>query len=520
MESNKKQAWLTIVLVFNWALLASGAVLARANNQSDLHAPLTQRAGLEYKTVSQLSADMANNTLTSVELVQYLLQRIDTLDKQGPTINAVVELNGEALAIAAQRDEERLKGALRGPLHGIPVLLKDNISTDDTLQTSAGSRALVGRPVGQDADVVRKLREAGAIILGKANMSEWMGFRGTNVPNGWSGRGGQTLNPHVLQADPCGSSSGSAVSVAAGLVPLSVGTETNGSINCPAFASGVVGIKPSRGIIDTAGVVTLSAKQDTVGAIARNVSDAAALLGVMLDTPQDFTAALDPRALQHKRIGYSDRFVPGSADWENNPDFVQALAVLREAGATLVPLPHPQRHFDTYFGFMAMEFNLAVNAYLASREDIAVRDLAQLIEFNEQQPEHKYYNQQLIQLAQATGFEQHRYDELWRTIYTFHKQELDRTVSRYAVDAVIDIPASIVASIIPIVGYPTITLPNGMDTNGLPTGLYFYGAHGSDSELIAMAYAYEQLRPMRQNPAFLKAPEGNGFNLLRSPWST
>lgn len=524
MKSNKKRHRLAIFCLCHSVLLTSCTVLASSSvdkttqgeNAQQTHS--VELSGLAYKTVSQLSEDMANGELTSVELVQFLLQRIETLDKQGPAINAVVELNPEALAIAAQRDNERLEGELRGPLHGIPVLLKDNISTADTLQTTAGSLALLGEPVGYDADVVRKLREGGAIILGKANLSEWMGFRGTNVPNGWSGRGGKTLNPHVLQADPCGSSTGSAVAVAAGLVPLSVGTETNGSINCPAFANGVVGVKPTRAVIDTSGIVVFSVKQDTLGAFARTVSDAAALLGLMLDNPVDLTAALDPFALQGKRIGYPDRFIPGSSEWDKNPDFVKALTVLKDAGATLVPVAPVQQQFDHYFEFMAMEFNLAVNAYLASREDSAAKDLTQLIAFNDQSSEGRDYNQAFIELAHATPYDRVRYDELWKALYTFHQQEIDNTLTRNAVDAVIDVPISIVSSVIPLIGYPSVTLPNGLDHNGLPTGLYFYGAQGSDSQLLSMAYAYEQLRPMRQNPAFRSAPQRNDFKQLPAPW--
>ena len=513
----QKNRWAQVFFIFNFSMLSSGVVSAQSNSPSLLinkHAEshqINKSSGLEYESVSGLSERMAGGTLTSVELVQFLLDRIEAFDKQGPALNAVLELNPDALSIAAERDAERLNGSLRGPLHGIPILLKDNIETGDTLQTSAGSPALVGLPAAQDADVVRKLREAGAIILGKANMSEWMGFRGTNVPDGWSGRGGKSLNPHVLQADTCGSSSGSAVGVAAGLVPLSVGTETNGSITCPAFTNGVVGFKPTQGLINLAGIVPLSIKQDTVGAIARNVSDAAVLMTAMQDASDgdtttapavDYVAGLNSLALEGKRIGYSNRFVPGSVDWINNPDFVASLDILQNAGATLVPVQAPTAQLGNYFEFMAMEFNLSVSNYLQKRQGVQVKSLEQLVAYNELNPGEGNYNQELIKMAHYLPVDPVRYEQLWDGIYAFHNQGVDAVLSAHSLDAMIDVPNSMARSISPIAGYPSVSVPSGMDSDGLPTGLYFYADKGSDSQLLAMAYAYEQLNPARQNPAF------------------
>lgn len=236
---------------------------------------------LEYMSVDEINQALDRGQLSSARLVRHLLQRIETLDKNGPAINAIIELNPDAVAMAEAMDRERKGGHIRGPLHGIPVLLKDNIDTSDQMQTSAGSLAMVGQPAAQDAFVVQRLRAAGAVILGKTNLSEWANFRDAAIPSGWSGRGGQTKNPHLLSGDPCGSSSGSAAAVAAGFAPLSVGTETAGSIICPASFNGVVGIKPTVGLLSRSGIIPVTLKLDTPGPIARTVRDAALLLNAM-----------------------------------------------------------------------------------------------------------------------------------------------------------------------------------------------------------------------------------------------
>lgn len=304
--SNKRTLWIAKL-----GFLSCLAITVQAQAKTTEHA--TQ--AYEYLSVTELNQRLTANQLTSVELVNYLNNRIQTLDKEGPHLKAVLELNPQALADAALRDSERASGNVRGPLHGIPVLIKDNIDTADQMQTSAGSLAMVGMPAAQDAFVIQRLRDAGAIILGKANMSEWAGMRDLRVPQGWSGRGGQGLNPHVLSAGTCGSSSGSAASVSAGFAPISVGTETNGSIICPSAVNGVVGFKPSLGLLSRSGVVPITRRQDTPGPIARNVYDVALLLYQLAgsdpadpltgNAPQgsDYTSALSTEALQGKRIG-------------------------------------------------------------------------------------------------------------------------------------------------------------------------------------------------------------------------
>src|SRR6266699_4567330 len=357
-------------------------------------------AHLEEATIGELQAAMASGQLTARRLAEMYLERIQTLDKSGPTLNSILEVNPAALEIADALDQERQAGGPRGPLHGIPLLLKDNLATADRMQTTAGSLALLGSRPPRDAFVVQKLRQAGGIILGKTNLSEWANFRSTASSSGWSGRGGQSLNPYVLDRTPCGSSSGSAVAVAANLAVASLGTETDGSILCPASSNGVVGIKPTVGLTSRAGVIPISHNQDTVGPFARSVADAAALLGALTGIDPrdsathgsegkfhtDYTQFLDPNGLRGARIGIARQVYFGYST-KADAIAISAIKQLRELGAEIIdpadiPTAEQMSNFKAELTVLLHEFKVNLNAYLAELTCTQLRSLADIIEFN------------------------------------------------------------------------------------------------------------------------------------------
>ncbi|MCX6070894.1 MAG: amidase family protein, partial [Chloroflexi bacterium] len=337
---------------------------------------------MEEQTIRQLQQQMTSGELTALALTQAYLQRIESFDRSGPRVNSVIEVNPEAEALADALDAERQAGRVRGPLHGIPILLKDNIDTGDRMQTTAGSLALEGTPARRDAFVVRRLRSAGAVILGKANLSEWANFRGKHSVSGWSSRGGLTRNPYALDRSACGSSSGSAAAVAASFCAAALGTETDGSIICPSQTSGVVGVKPTLGLVSRSGIVPIAHSQDTAGPLARTVEDAALLLGAMTGVDRrdaatrlrrqrgqrDYTQALDPAGLKGARIGVARNMIGTQRDVLTV--FEQCLDVLRKQGAILVD-PADLPNFDAFgpseLEVLYVEFKADLNAYLASR---------------------------------------------------------------------------------------------------------------------------------------------------------
>jgi len=468
---------------------------------------------LEYLSVDEINQRMDRGQLTSVTLVQHLLQRIEQLDKNGPTINAVIELNPDALAMAQAMDRERKGGYIRGPLHGIPVLLKDNIDTSDQMQTSAGSLAMVGQPAAQDAFIVQRLRAAGAVILGKTNLSEWAAFRDPALPSGWSGRGGQTKNPHLLSGDPCGSSSGSGAAVAAGFAPLSVGTETSGSISCPAAMNGVVGIKPTVGLLSRSGIIPVTEKLDTPGPMARSVRDAALLLNAMMgsdiadpvEKPQgldtlDFTQSLRPNALVGKRIGYPAKFDQDALALEIDPQFSQALELMQAAGATLIPVelndPLSQRIDDAYY----MGFKRNLPRYLATRTGIPTQTLEDLIRLNT--PNAEGVNQDTLIAASKVVFDEQTYNQLWQTIQSENAAAIDQMLVTHQLDGLVSDVGSPAMNVVPLAGYPGIMVPSGLDDDGVPTSIYFYGPRWSEARLLALAYGYEQVSKARRVPVF------------------
>lgn len=498
-------------------------------------------AAIVESSIPALQEAMAEGRLSARRLAQACLERIAAIDQAGPALRAVIEVNPDALAIADALDAERAAGSVRGPLHGIPVLLKDNIDTEDRMLTTAGSLALVGSRAAQDATAVARLRAAGAVILGKTNMSEWANFRSDHSTSGWSGRGGQTKNPHVLDRNPSGSSSGSAAAVAASLCAVAVGSETDGSIVSPASKCGVVGIKPTVGLVSRAGVIPISSTQDTLGPHARSVADAAILLGVLAgaDLRDPATAAapfgsytqfLDPDGLRGARIGVlRDK---GAVGYSRHTDavFAQSLAALQRLGATLVDPVHidgdtSDVHHDE-FTVLLYEFQHDMAAYLATRlpgPDGAEppRSLADLIAFNLAHAEQELglFGQETFEQAAAKGpLSEPAYREALARSRDGSRARIDAALAGQRLDAIVAPTGQPAWPIDPVngdpqsggasagaaarAGYPLITVPAGA-ARGLPIGITFIGGAYSEPTLVRLAYAFEQGTRARRAPGFL-----------------
>jgi len=470
---------------------------------------------LEYLSVDEISKEMQRGQLSAEALVQHLQQRIDRLDKNGPTINSIIELNPDALAIARSLDRERERGHVRGPMHGIPLLLKDNIDTSDQMQTSAGSLAMIGQPAAEDAFIVQRLRAAGAIILGKTNLSEWANFRDPAVPDGWSGRGGQTRNPHLLSQTPCGSSSGSGAAVAAGFAPLSVGTETAGSIICPASLNGVVGVKPTVGLLSRSGIVAVTHKLDTPGPMARSVRDAALLLNAMtgndaadpVSKPRaldgvDYTALLRPGSLVGRRLGYPLKFDVSGEAAQSDPQFSRALEVMQAAGAKLIPIELKDPQSAQVEEALSMGIKRHLPEYLAQRTGLPIKSLEDLVRFNQRIPGVEDHGQSVLIAANNLVFDPLTYEQLWQTIQSENAAAIDDVLVQHQLDAVVLDVGSPGLNVVPLAGYPSIMVPTGADEDGLPTSALFFGARWSEASLLALAYGYEQASHARPIPAF------------------
>lgn len=495
---------------------------------------------LAYLGISDLQRLMERGELTAVELVDFFERRIAAIDRAGPELNSILELNPEARSIAAALDRERRAAGPRGPLHGIPVVLKGNIDTGDRMATSAGSLALADHHAPDDAFHVAALRQAGAVILAKANLSEWANFRSTRSSSGWSGLGGQTRNPYVLDRNPCGSSSGSAVAVAAGLAPLAVGTETDGSIVCPAGVNGVIGIKPTVGLVSRDGIVPISHTQDTAGAMARSVADAALLLGAMsaIDPddpeaashpgPRDYAAALDPQSLSGAVIGVWRGYGGASRAPRVAARLDAVVARLEELGARVVdPVDFgiPEGAGDAEWEVLQYEFKTDLERYLADAGvDPAVDTLAELVEFNRTNAATSmpWFGQEVFELSVAKG-------PLTEPAY-LAALEASRDAMRRAIDAAMD-DAGLDAIVAPtngpawttdwvngdrystgssspaaVSGYPAITLPMGR-IHGLPVGISLFGRAWSEPELLGYAFALEQRLAAWRAPEFRRTPE-------------
>ncbi len=479
---------------------------------------------------------MAHGELTSVALTQAFLGRIATIDQAGPTLRAVIEVNPEALAIAAQADRDRAAGRRLGPLHGIPVLVKDNIDTADRMRTTAGSLALLEAKPARDATVVARLRAGGAVLLGKTNLSEWANFRSTRSISGWSGRGGQTRNPYALDRNTSGSSSGSAAAVAANLCAVAVGTETDGSIVSPASVCGLVGLKPTVGLVSRAGIIPISASQDTAGPMARTVRDAALLLGVLAaadardaatqarpaDLPTDFTAGLGEPALAGARLGI---FRGGMAlTPKTEAVLANAIAALRAAGAEVVDpveIAGQKEMGDAEFEVLLYEFKDGLNAYFATLgPEAPVKSLEELIAFNRvhADKEMPYFGQELLEQAQAKGpLTDQAYRDALATCRRLARAEgIDAALAQHRLDALVTLtngPAWLIdpvngdsytggsSSLAAVAGYPSVTVP-ASHILGLPVGISFTGKAWSEARLLQLAADFERRTAARRQPEF------------------
>jgi len=508
---------------------------------------------LEEATIAELGSQMASGERTSAEITRLYLERIESLDRQGPSLCSVIETNPDALAIAGQLDAERAAGNVRGPLHGVPILLKDNIATADRNTTTAGSLALEGSIPEQDAFVAAQLRRAGAVLLGKANLSEWANFRSNRSSSGWSARGGQCRNPYVLNRNPCGSSSGSGAATSANLCAAAVGTETDGSIICPSSANGLVGIKPTVGMVSRSGIVPISAVQDTAGPMARTVADAAALLSGMTGadprdnatasspTPTDLTRHLSElRSADLSELRSADVSEHGAADLsrlrigtgrqffdrDSRVDALmeEAIQVLASLGAEIVdpaPIPHRGEVGRHEYEAMLYEFKAGLNEYLAGLgDDAPVASLADVIAFNEAHGEREmpFFGQEILIEAEGKGpLTEAAYQTARDTANRLSREEgLDAALAQHRLDAILG-PSGGPAWVTDLVhgdhfsvgssgaaavaGYPNVTVPAG-HVHGLPVGVSFFGAAWSEPTLIRIAWAFEQATKHRQPPRF------------------
>ena len=500
--------------------------------------PVPPPFDLEEITVAELQAGMAAGRYTSRGVVEQYLARIAAMDRAGPSLQSIIETNPEALDLAEQLDRERAATGPRGPLHGVPVLLKDNIDTADRMTTTAGSLALEGSIASRDSHVAERLRAAGAVLLAKANMSEWANIRSTRSSSGWSARGGQCRNPFVLDRNPCGSSSGSAAAVSANFGTLAVGTETDGSIVCPASANGVVGIKPTVGLVSRAGIIPISHTQDTAGPLCRTVADAAALLTVLAGADprdaataasarhveQDYTAFLKKDGLRGARIGVARAKFFGYSDVTDRLGNA-ALEVLRREGAVLVDpadIPHAGEYDAAELEVLLYELKADLNAYLAALGPGArVRTLADAIAFNEREREREmpYFAQELFVQAEAKGpLTTPAYRKALATCTRLARTEgIDAVIAKHRLDAIVAPtgnpawPTDLVngdhftgSSSTPaaVARYPSVSVPMGYAW-GLPVNLSFFGAAWSEPTLIRLAYAFEQVTRQRKPPQFL-----------------
>ncbi|HJU54319.1 MAG TPA: amidase [Pyrinomonadaceae bacterium] len=499
--------------------------------------PAVKPFELEELTVAELQAGMKSGKWTARALVEKYLSRIEEIDKRGPAVNAVIELNPEALQIAEKLDEERKAGRVRGPLHGVPVLIKDNIDTADRMTTTAGSLALAGSVAPKDSFVAQRLREAGAVLLGKTNLSEWANIRSTHSTSGWSGRGGLTRNPYALDRNPCGSSSGSGAAVAANLAAIAVGTETDGSVVCPSSANSLVGIKPTLGLVSRSGIIPIAHSQDTAGPMTRTVADAAALLSALagIDADDaitsesrgkahaDYTQFLDANGLKGARIGVPRKFF----GFNDHVDKLinSAVEVMRKLGAVVVDPAEIETagQFDeTELEVLLYELKADLNKYLASLGPRApVHSLKEVIEFNERNAEREmpYFGQELFIKAEAKGplTSKDYLKALAQNQRLSRTEGIDAAMSKHKLDAMVaptggpPWPTDLIngdhftggySTPSAVAGYPHITVPAGY-VHGLPVGVSFFGRAYSEPVLIKLAYAYEQATKLRKPPRFL-----------------
>jgi amidase len=520
--------------------LFSGVALATVSQVSESVAGAPAQTPstfeLDELTIDDLQKGMASGRFNAMTLTRKYLDRINEIDKQGPAINSVIELNPDALAIAADLDNERKAGRVRGKLHGVPVLIKDNIDTHDRMTTTAGSLALGGSIPLQDSFVARKLRDAGAVIIGKTNLSEWANFRSSHSSSGWSGRGGQTRNPYVLDRNPCGSSSGTGAAIAANLAAAGVGTETDGSVVCPSNANSLVGIKPTLGLISRKGIIPIAHSQDTAGPMCRTVTDAAILLGALAGfdardvatkavegKSTDYTKSLDANGFKGARIGVHRKGF-GFNDAVDKL-MTDCIDIIKRRGATVIDpadIPTAGKFDDSELEVLLYEFKADLNEYLRSLGPRApVKSLKEIIDFNEQYRDREmpWFGQDLLTKAQAKGplTEKAYRDALAKNQRLARKEGIDFIMNKHKLDALIaptggpSWPTDWVngdhftggySTTSAVAGYPHVTVPAGY-VFGLPVGLSFFGRAWSEATLIKFAYAFEQATKARRSPQFL-----------------
>ena len=516
---------------------ALGAARAGGSTSPTAAVPEVKPFDLDEITIPELQDGMKSGKFTARSLVEKYAGRIEEVDKHGPAVNAIIEMNPDALSIADALDQERKGKGPRGPLHGIPVLIKDNIATADGMMTTAGSLALVGAKPVKDSFVAQRLRAAGAVILGKTNLSEWANIRSSHSTSGWSGRGGLTKNPYALDRNACGSSSGTGAGISANLAAVGIGTETDGSIVCPSSSNGLAGIKPTVGLVSRAGIIPISHSQDTAGPMGRTVRDAAILLSVLTGadpedvataasagkSQTDYTQYCDPNGLKGARIGVARKYFGFSDSVDALME--QALDLMKQRGATLVDpadIPTFGKFDDTELLVFMYELKADLNAYLARLSPGApVRTLQDIIAFNERnrQKEMPYFGQDLFVKAEAKGplTEKEYVDALARNHQLARTEGIDALMDKYQLDAIVaptggpawltdlvngDHVAGGSSNAAAVAGYPNINVTAG-SLSSLPVGISFFGRAWSEPTLIKLAYAFEQVSKARQAPKFL-----------------
>ena len=492
---------------------------------------------LDEVTIADLQAGMSSGKFSSRAITEKYLARIDEIDRQGPTVSSVIEINPEAQVIAGNLDRERKENKIRGPLHGIPVLIKDNIDTADKMQTTAGSLALLGSRPCKDSFVAQKLREAGVVILGKTNLSEWANIRSSHSSSGWSGRGGQTKNPYALDRNPCGSSSGSGAAVAGNLCAAAIGTETDGSVVCPSSANGIVGIKPTLGLVSRSGIIPIAHSQDTAGPMTRTVRDAAILLTALAGVDPgdsatgdslgkastDYTKFLDSDGLKGARIGVARKYFGFNDAVDHFMEHV--IDEIKKQGAVIVDPADLESHGkfdDTELTVLLYELKADLNIYLAGRgPESRVHSLKEVIEFNDHNPDKEmpYFGQDLFIKAEAKGpLTSNEYLDALETNRRLSRREgIDGVMDKFHLDAILaptggpawltdlangDHSSGGSSNAAAVAGYPNINVPAGF-VFGMPIGISFFGRAWSEPTLLKLAYSFEQATKARRPPQFL-----------------
>lgn len=539
MINNKSHHFLYCILFLVALLISSCGEKPSQVEEPVVETPDPNDFELLEMTIPQMQQKMDSGLLTSEQMVQMYLNRIKAIDEEGPQLNSVIEVNPDALEIARKLDEERAQGNIRGPMHGIPVMIKDNINTADKMMTTAGAAALHGNYASEDAFLVKQLRTSGAVLIGKTNLSEWANFRSTRSSSGWSSRGGQTRNPFVLDRNPCGSSSGSGAAVSANLCAVTVGTETNGSIVCPSTANGIVGIKPTVGLVSRSGVIPISFSQDIAGPMGRTVTDAAIFLGALVGVDEndskslesdgnfetDYTQFLDPNGLKGKKIGvWRSRF---GFHEQVDAELEKGLAAMEAQGAELIDLDEIIDNMNELWGpsglILEYEFKDGVNKYLENATPTTgVKTLADVIAYNKANEAQAmpFFKMEILESSEARGdLNEKEYLNALKLVQRRARNGINNTMDKHGLDAIVA-PTGGPAWCIDVIngdnfgggssspaawaGFPNISVPAGY-VHGLPVGLSFFGKAWSEGELIQIAYAFEQATKVRKAPEFVES---------------